>query len=732
MIGICIILIYCISPITSYDYDSLLDSEILTNLSISAFLDENRYIRLNISWNDVIDSVDQISIRFVEDIEAENVDNCGVIDSVDRISVAEQNSIIIPSLTLSNPADELINGCEYKTVIETHDLNPNLKQTMMYQIPECVHDKCKCKEKSPYQLSSIIPLHDDNYFLKWNKLSYENLTLIGIYSTRNSNSTDSPSTTTFIKVLETNVSKDGTEILLPDITEDVNYRITAAFHYDGCVYRSSITLKVPATRTILTIVGLVLLVVSSLVLSFAVLIKSSKIRNIIGKYTKCWNQEELEDIYAIKPLSHSFRKEEINSQYTPLEFVLNSHNYDKYEFPRNKIILIKEIGKGAFGTVYYGEAFEFNNHPGYTKVAIKQLREGAPDDEKQDLLNEIGILKKVGEHNNIVKLLGCVTINQPYMIMLELVPCGSLKDYLLKLRENWSKKKNQFFFAELNSDKLKYTKVIFDNTDDSYITPNNIALNDITENEVVNMEYMSEYLKPEKSQAPQSPISIVSSGRFSCADTELTSLPSLPPTPEIQGRNDGYVQRVEPLLDNGELQQFAQQIAQGMEHLEKIKVTHRDLAARNILMTSDKTLKISDFGLSRVGIYVSKQGQKLPLRWMAIEAIEEKTCTNKSDVWSFGVVLWEIGTLGGFPYSETHNNLILYELKQGKRLERPKICTDELYKLMMDCWSEKPEDRPTFSEIIDQLDERKKKIYVSFNKLCLTYDFPASKEPGST
>ncbi|XP_056644592.1 platelet-derived growth factor receptor alpha isoform X1 [Diorhabda sublineata] len=728
MIGFCITFMYCITTITPYDYDSLLETEILTNLSISAFLDENRYIRLNISWSDVLDSVDQISIRFVEDTEADNT-VCGVIDSLDRISVAEKNNIIIPSLTLSNPADELLNGCEYKTVVETHDLNPNFKQIMMYQIPECVHDKCRCKEKSPYQLSSIIPLHDDNYLLKWNELSHENLTLISIYCTRNNNSLGNSSTTTFIKVQETNVFKDGTEILLPDIKEDVTYKITANFHHDGCAYRSSITFKVPKTRTTLTtIVGLILLVVVLLVLLFAVLIKSNKYKRIFEKYTKCWKQDEVGDIYAIKPLSCSFRKEEINSQYTPLEFVLNSYNYDKYEFPKNKIILKQEIGKGAFGTVYYGEAFELNNNPGYTKVAIKQLREGAPDEEKQDLLNEIRILKKVGEHENIVKLLGCVTINQPYMILLELVPCGSLKDYLLKLRENWSMRKTQFFFTEFDSQKLKYAKVIFDTTDDSYITPDNISLNDLTENEVLNLEYMSESLKPEKSQAPQSPISIVSSGLISCADTELTSLPSLPPTPEIRGKNDGYFQRAEPLLDNGELQQFAQQIARGMGHLEKIKVTHRDLAARNILMTSEKILKISDFGLSRVGIYVSKQGQKLPLRWMAIEAIEEKTCTNKSDVWSFGVVLWEIGTLGGFPYSKTHNNLILYELKQGKRLERPKICTDELYKLMMDCWSEKPEDRPTFSEIIDQLDERKK-IYVNFNKLSPTYDFPISKEP---
>ncbi|KAJ8931027.1 hypothetical protein NQ314_016120 [Rhamnusium bicolor] len=134
----------------------------------------------------------------------------------------------------------------------------------------------------------------------------------------------------------------------------------------------------------------------------------------------------------------------------------------------------------------------------------------------------------------------------------------------------------------------------------------------------------------------------------------------------------------------------------------------RDLAARNILITSNKVLKISDFGMSRTGSYVNRTSKKIPLRWMAIESIEDQKWDSKTDVWSFGVVLWEIGTL-------------------GKRLDRPKICTDDLYALMLRCWSENPAERPSFARLVELLDVKRQKIYVEFNQLSPKYVFPPTR-----
>ncbi|CAI4227974.1 unnamed protein product [Auanema sp. JU1783] len=169
-------------------------------------------------------------------------------------------------------------------------------------------------------------------------------------------------------------------------------------------------------------------------------------------------------------------------------------------------------------------------------------------------------------------------------------------------------------------------------------------------------------------------------------------------------------------LDPSELQSFAAQLAYGMAHLESLNITHRDLAARNILVSENKQLKISDFGMSRPGVYVKMSTGVIPLRWLSPEAIKDNLYSTKSDVWAYGIVLWEIVTLGGFPYPTISDKDLLEYLLSGSRIEKPLSCSDEIYTVMSACWQLNAKDRPSFACICDQLGSLK----------CPYVDFPTN------
>ncbi|KAI6171269.1 Protein kinase domain-containing protein [Aphelenchoides bicaudatus] len=152
---------------------------------------------------------------------------------------------------------------------------------------------------------------------------------------------------------------------------------------------------------------------------------------------------------------------------------------------------------------------------------------------------------------------------------------------------------------------------------------------------------------------------------------------------------------------------FACQIANGMEYLSGLQLIHRDLAARNILLNKDLICKIGDFGLCRITenenqIY-SSRGGKLPIRWMAIESLKTYTYSTKTDVWSYGVLLYECFGLGDVPYHEMENGQILAYLEEEKRLTMPRYCTEQIYELMLSCWQLDPSERPTFNQIYQRL-----------------------------
>ncbi|XP_069868991.1 ephrin type-A receptor 5 isoform X9 [Dipodomys merriami] len=151
-------------------------------------------------------------------------------------------------------------------------------------------------------------------------------------------------------------------------------------------------------------------------------------------------------------------------------------------------------------------------------------------------------------------------------------------------------------------------------------------------------------------------------------------------------------------------------IAAGMKYLSDMGYVHRDLAARNILINSNLVCKVSDFGLSRVleddpeAAYTTRGG-KIPIRWTAPEAIAFRKFTSASDVWSYGIVMWEVVSYGERPYWEMTNQDVIKAVEEGYRLPSPMDCPAALYQLMLDCWQKERNSRPKFDDIVNMLDK---------------------------
>ncbi|XP_041656783.1 ephrin type-B receptor 4a [Cheilinus undulatus] len=153
-------------------------------------------------------------------------------------------------------------------------------------------------------------------------------------------------------------------------------------------------------------------------------------------------------------------------------------------------------------------------------------------------------------------------------------------------------------------------------------------------------------------------------------------------------------------------------IASGMKYLAEMSYVHRDLAARNILINSNLVCKVSDFGLSRFlqenssdPTYTSSLGGKIPIRWTAPEAIAFRKFTSASDVWSYGIVMWEVMSFGERPYWDMSNQDVINAIEQDYRLPPPPDCPTHLHQLMLDCWQKDRSSRPRFADLVSALDK---------------------------
>ncbi|XP_045146718.1 cytoplasmic tyrosine-protein kinase BMX isoform X1 [Echinops telfairi] len=165
-------------------------------------------------------------------------------------------------------------------------------------------------------------------------------------------------------------------------------------------------------------------------------------------------------------------------------------------------------------------------------------------------------------------------------------------------------------------------------------------------------------------------------------------------------------------LEPSQLLEMCYDVCEGMAFLESHQFIHRDLAARNCLVDSDLSVKVSDFGMTRYVLddqYVSSVGTKFPVKWSAPEVFHYFKYSSKSDVWAFGILMWEVFTLGKQPYDLYDNSQVVVKVSQGHRLYRPQLASDTVYQIMYSCWHELPEKRPAFQQLLAAIEPLREK-----------------------
>uniref|UniRef100_A0A3B3C0J4 receptor protein-tyrosine kinase n=1 Tax=Oryzias melastigma TaxID=30732 RepID=A0A3B3C0J4_ORYME len=317
----------------------------------------------------------------------------------------------------------------------------------------------------------------------------------------------------------------------------------------------------------------------------------------------------------------------------------------EWEFPRDKLRLGAVLGSGAFGKVVEATAYGLGTDNKATRVAVKMLKPSAHSEERDALMSELKILSHLGYHNNIVNLLGACTQGGPMWMITEYCIHGDLLNFL-----------------RVHAQDLMALTMLTAEDGEGAACYKNMAV--------------------QKAR-------LRSDSGISCCSEYQEMQPILSHTPGVS------------LCD---LMMFSYQVAQGLDFLSTRNCIHRDVAARNVLLTDQHIAKICDFGLARDirndDSYIVQGNARLPVKWMAPESIFQCVYTLQSDVWSYGVLLWEIFSLGKSPYPNVAVDANFYRMiKDGHHMEAPDFAPAEMYHLMTLCWSLEPTHRPTFKQV---------------------------------